>query len=440
MTTISPDMVRRLFCSLLFLLCSSLMPPVIYGGNTEPPHMLASWVQYVTDGVEVRMVTTGKCPSVLLDGQPASMVQRAAPTGPHPDRVCTARVPTGTNSIQLEGMTLPAPMTTTPERIVVLGDSGCRVSAKHGLYQACNNSSIWPFKKVTDSAAQFGPELIIVTGDYIYRESPCPTGNKGCEGTPHGDNQATWLADWFQPSHSIRAAAPLVLLRGNHENCARAGHGWFRYLDAHPYTSQCQRSTAPWVMEAGTFRLAVLDTSELKDADNQPLTGLYSEQLTRVKDLLTGPGWIATHRPFWGFGADDDTGKPVELTGILQDAVRNTGLPQDVRLLIGAHLHLAEVLSFGKQRPPQLIVGNSGTQLVPETKPPEQIDGLSILNRQVFYQYGFVTMESATHNSWTITFRDINGRVIEPCLFSDNNVACASSQHSTRQRSGNIQP
>ena len=387
MTKTSPDRVPRLLCSLLFLLCSSLMPPVIFGGNTEPPHMLASWVQYVTDGVEVRMVTTGKCPSVLLDGQPASMVQRAAPTGPHPNRVCTARVPTGTNSIQLEGMTLPVPMTTTPEQIVVLGDSGCRVSAKHGLYQACNNSSIWPFKKVSDSAAQSGPELILVTGDYIYRESPCPTGNKGCEGTPHGDNQATWLADWFQPSHSIRAAAPLVLLRGNHENCARAGHGWFRYLDAHPYTSQCQRSTAPWAIQVGNLRLAVLDTSELKDSDNQPLTELYSEQLTRVKNLLTGPGWIATHRPFWGFGADDDTGKPVELTGVLQDAVRNTGLPQDVRLLIGAHLHLAEVLSFGKQRPPQLIVGNSGTQLVPETKPPEQIDGLSILNRQVFYQY-----------------------------------------------------
>ena len=440
MTKISFDMKLRLSFSPLFLLCFSLMPPATFGNNAESPQILASWVQYVTDGVEVRVVTTGTCPDVVLGGKPTSMVQRAAPTGPHPNSVCTARVPTGTNSIQLGGMTLPAPVTTTPERIVVMGDSGCRVSAKHGLYQACNNSSIWPFEQISNSVAEFSPALIIYTGDYIYRESPCPAGNKGCEGTPYGDNQASWLADWIQPSHALRAAAPLVLLRGNHENCARAGHGWFRYLDAHPYTSQCQRSTAPWAIQVGNLRLAVLDTSELKDSDNQPLTGLYSEQLTMVKDLLTGPGWIATHRPFWGFGADDDTGKPVELTGILQDAVRNTGLPQDVRLLIGAHLHLAEVLSFGKQRPPQLIVGNSGTQLVPETKPPEQIDGLSILNRQVFYQYGFVTMESATHNSWTITFRDINGRVIEPCLFSDNNVACASSQHSTRQRSGNIQP
>ena len=408
----------------LFFLCLSLTPFSVLGKTVEPPPILASWVQYVTGGVEVRVVTTGSCPDVVFDGKTTSTLQRAAPTSTHPNSVCTARVPEKTSRIQLEGKVLPTPPTTAPTRIVVMGDSGCRLSAKHGLYQACNNSSIWPFKQISESVAQSAPELIIYTGDYIYRESPCPTGNKGCEGSPYGDNQATWLTDWIQPSHALRAAAPLVLLRGNHESCARAGDGWFRYLDAHPYTGQCQRSTSPWLMQAGTFRLAILDSSELKDADNQPLTKLYSEQLTRVKHLLTEPGWIATHRPFWGFGADDDTGKPVELTGILQDAVRNTGLPRDARLLIGAHLHLAEVLSFGKQRPPQLIAGNSGTQLIPETEPPEQIDGLPILNREVIYQYGYVTMESTVLNNWDINFRDIKGRVIKSCLFSHNDVRC----------------
>ena len=185
-------------------------------------------------------------------------------------------------------------------------------------------------------------------------------------------------------------------------------------------------------MQAGTLKLAVLDTSELTDANKQPLTELFSEQLTQVKHLLKGPGWIATHRPFWGFGADDETGKPVELTGILQDAVRNTGLPQEVHLLIGAHLHLAEVLSFGKQRPPQLIVGNSGTQLVSETEPPEQIDGLPILDQEVFYQYGFVTMESAIDSNWIINFQDIKGRLIKSCLFSHNDVNCAK-KHGTHE-------
>lgn len=400
-----------------------LAVPAAYS-STEDTRIIASWVQYTSDGVEVRVVISGKCPGVELDGKPTPMLQRAAPSDQHPNRVCAARVPAGTKNIRLGEKKLPAPVKTTPGRIVVIGDTGCRVSKKHGLYQACNNSSIWPFEKIADSAALFKPDLIIYTGDYIYRESPCPAGNKGCEGTPYGDNQATWEADWLLPSHPIHTAAPIVFLRGNHESCARAGNGWFRYLDARPYTGQCQQTTAPWLMEAGSLRLVVLDTADLKSSDKETLTGLYAKQLIETDQLLKGPGWLASHRPFWGFGADDDTGEPVKLTGVLQDAVRRAGLPQEVRLLISAHLHLAEVLSFDKQRPPQLIVGNGGTELVPETTPPEQIDGLQIVNPQVFYQYGFVTMEPVTDNVWTVVFRDVTGRVIQPCLFNGHRVDC----------------
>ena len=418
-------MTQHISLRSLLLSSATLVAPATHGSSPGDTQLIASWVQYVTDGIEVRAVISGKCPDVELDGQPSPMTQRAAPTDQHPSRVCSARVFPGTKSIHLAGISLPVPVKTTPERIVVMGDTGCRVSAKHGLYQACNNSSIWPFEKIAGSAATFGSELIIYTGDYIYRESPCPVGNKGCAGTPYGDNQATWEADWLLPSHAIRMAAPMVFLRGNHESCARAGNGWFRYLDARPYTGQCQQTTAPWLMEAGSLRLAILDTSDLKVPDKEALTGLYAEQLLETGTLLNGPGWLATHRPFWGFGADDDTGEPVELTDILQAAARRAGLPPQVRLLIGAHLHLAEVLSFGKQRPPQLIVGNGGTELVPETVPPEQIDGLPILMQQVFYQYGFVTMDATTDKDWSIIFRDIGGRAIQRCLFKDNDVDCS---------------
>ena len=416
-------MTQRIHSFSLLLMFTALAVPAAYS-NTEDAQIIASWVQYVSDGVEVRAVISGKCPFVELDGKQMPMFLRAAPTGEHPNRVCAARVPAGTKSIRLSGKTLPAPVDTTPGRIVVMGDTGCRVSKKHGLYQACNNSSIWPFEKVASSAATFNPDLVIHTGDYIYRESPCPAGNKGCEGTPYGDNQATWEADWLRPSHPIHTTAPIVFLRGNHESCARAGNGWFRYLDARPYTGRCQQTTAPWLMEAGSLRMVVLDTADLKSSDKETLSGLYTKQLIETDKLLRSPGWLATHRPFWGFGADDDTGEAVKLTDVLQDAVRRAGLPQEVRLLIGAHLHLAEVLSFHKQRPPQLIVGNGGTELVPETVPPEQIDGLQLLNPQVFYQYGFVTMEPMADTNWTIVFRDIDGRVIQRCLFNGHMVDC----------------
>ena len=256
------------------------------------------------------------------------------------------------------------------------------------------------------------PELVVYTGDYIYRESPCPAGNNGCKGTPWGDNQATWIVDWFQPSASVRAAAPLVITRGNHENCSRAGPGGFRYLDAHPFTGQCLDTTEPWAMVAGTVRIAVLDTNALKDARGQPLTPLFTKHLAKIRSMLDGPAWIATHRPFWGFGADDDTGLPVERTRELQDAVRKAGLSEDTTLLISAHLHLAQIVEFGGLRPPQLVIGNSGTELVTETHPPATIDGLPVTESRVIYQYGFATMEPETTGSWRLDFRDRSGRVI----------------------------
>jgi hypothetical protein len=165
-------------------------------------------------------------------------------------------------------------------------------------------------------------------------------------------------------------------------------------------------------MVAGTVRIAVLDTNALKDARGQPLTPLFTKHLAKIRSMLDGPAWIATHRPFWGFGADDDTGLPVERTRELQDAVRKVGLPEDTTVLISAHLHLAQIVELGGLRPPQLVIGNSGTELVTETHPPATIDGLPVTESRVIYQYGFATMEPETTGSWRLDFRDRSGRVI----------------------------
>jgi len=60
-----------------------------------------------------------------------------------------------------------------------------------------------------------------------------------------------------------------------------------------------------------------------------------------------------------------------------------------------------------------LIVGNDGTELVPETVPPEQIDGQQTLNPQVFYLYGFVTMEPVADTNWPIVFHDVEGHMVD---------------------------
>jgi hypothetical protein len=279
------------------------------------------------------------------------MTVGAEPTSMHPNFMCVIPLNEGVESISTGGESLPVPVIKQPGRIVIMGDTGCRLSDSHGLYQECNNDSLWPFAQVARSVKAANPDLIIYLGDYIYRESPCPYDDKGCAGSPYGDNQETWEADWLIPAKPVHAAAPLVLIRGNHETCSRAGDGWFRYLDARVQPDACEDSTDPWMVEFNSMQIAVMDVANLEDENDNSLAGLFAGQLTWLDDQLDKPSWISAHRTFWGYGADDDTGKLTTPTEILQAAVAEVGLPEERNLLIGAHIHLAEVLDFGKFRP-----------------------------------------------------------------------------------------
>jgi len=154
-----------------------------------------------------------------------------------PVAVCEGRAPAVTR--QLVVGSSPAPIL-TPEvrRIVIIGDTGCRLEGR--AVQDCNDPEAWPFAEIAGRAAGRKPDLVIHVGDYYYRETACPVDRKGCAGSSHGDNWETWQADFFEPAAPLLAAAPWVLVRGNHELCRRDGHGWFRLLDPHMLRSNAR--------------------------------------------------------------------------------------------------------------------------------------------------------------------------------------------------------
>ena len=100
---------------------------------------------------------------------------------------------------------LPRP---DPRRIVVFGDTGCRI-AKRDRVQACNDPKSWPFPEVARRAAAAHPDLVIHVGDYLYREEPCPTGQ--CRMRRH----SVWLrlgylgCRFFQTGRTITAQRAL---------------------------------------------------------------------------------------------------------------------------------------------------------------------------------------------------------------------------------------
>jgi hypothetical protein len=66
---------------------------------------------------------------------------------------CEVAVPAGSVAAVLDGKPLPLARP-NPQRIVIFGDSGCRLF-NGATAQACNDPNSWPFPKITRSAAAF---------------------------------------------------------------------------------------------------------------------------------------------------------------------------------------------------------------------------------------------------------------------------------------------
>jgi Calcineurin-like phosphoesterase. len=171
--------------------------------------------------------------------------------------------------------------------IAAFGDTGCRLKsaktaakegdadddAARGKFQDCNNPTLWPFAQVAQSVADAKPDLVIHVGDYLYRESACPTGDAGCARSPYGDDWPTWKADFFAPAAPALRAAPWIVVRGNHEICRRAGPGYFRLLDPTPAQTSPAQTPPPCVELVPHFTITlagqsfiVLDSSNAADA------------------------------------------------------------------------------------------------------------------------------------------------------------------------------
>lgn len=344
---------------------SSATPAASPAATPSAVESWPSWVQLgPNDVILARAVRAETCPQITIDGVAHDMDLRAAPTAEHPNVVCEATVPPASVSVAIEGTALPMPVA-DPQRIALIGDTGCRMKAPDS-FQNCNDPRDWPFTRIATAAADWDPDLIIHVGDYHYRESPCPEGNTGCAGSPFGDTWDAWNADFFTPAGSLLAAAPWVLVRGNHEDCNRAGAGWFRYLDALPMPEQCQPYTEPWALTIGDVRAVVLDVASAQDVKTDPeVTKAFEPIFDQAIDLAgNGPAWLLTHRPFWSIGAGSEGEPTLWSTGTYNES----GFADHSNvfdLVIAGHVHMSQLLWFtsASNRAPQLIAGDGGTKL-----------------------------------------------------------------------------
>jgi hypothetical protein len=381
------------------------------------------WVQVGEHGQAfARVVVDARenCPSILLDGASHKMeLRQPVPQGFRPS--CETAIPPATAKAQVDGrkLVLPRP---NPSRIIAFGDTGCRI--KGAAVQNCNDPNEWPFEKVARAAGAAHPDLILDVGDFLYREDGCPSGKESiCGGSPHGDNWVTWNADFFKPAAAALAAAPWIFARGNHETCSRSWKGWSYYLDTHLCTGMCQMTPPPVLVELGAFKVVLFDSSATNDNRmTQELIDLYASQLA---GLRLDHAWLLDHHPFWAFkGSANNQPAAPETSGL--QAAWDKAAPKGIDMVFSGHTHVFELLSFGGQRPVQLVAGNGGTNL--EERLPSHVKGMAIQGFMIAEGetegvFGYTLLQKAS-NGWKLALREPDGKSLVKCSLAGNDVSC----------------
>lgn len=277
------------------------------------------------------------------------------------------------------------------------------------------------FAQIAEKAASLRPDLVIHLGDYLYRESPCPAGNKGCEGSPWGDSLSVWQADFLTPADELLASAPWLLLRGNHEECTRAGKGWSRLFDPAPFDAAkgCNPPAEPLRVRLGAVDLLDLDNSSVDHKRLEP------EQVKSVRAWLDGQGavgdgrplWLFMHRPVRGVVAVKD-GKLIGGNQTLAEGLSHP--PKGLEYYFSGHQHTFQVLNFTDGSPPQIISGHGAASL--DGALPASLSGLEVAGKTIAAaysqtnQFGFVLLERGQGAvGWTMTNHDRSGAATMRC-------------------------
>jgi hypothetical protein len=470
--------------SVLAVLCGALLLSACTTDIDTPPpdaasdaaQVQAAWVE-IGDGNQAlaRVITTYRpgdasapvCPQLTRDGQVSRMSLRvSAGTVPlrttasdpadskpsaFPVAVCEAVLPAGAQQVSVAGRTLPLPKA-QPQRIAIIADTGCRMKKADNAFQACNDSGVWPFATIAASVANLAPDLVMHIGDYHYRENACPSDIAGCKDSPWGYGWDTWQADLFKPAAPLLAKAPWVVVRGNHEECARAGQGWFRFLDPRPYSTarSCDdpandagaNYSEPYAVQlGGGSQVIVFDTAKvgraaLKTTDAQ--FQIYQKQFQTVAKLAGQAGMSTTiftnHHPILAFapiaGSTPAPGN-LALQSVMSSLNAQAYYPPGVQVALHGHVHDFQAINFSSGHPATIVSGNGGDNLdvaLPDPFPANLTPAPGAVIERLSHNnsFGFLMMErrAAPASGWTFKAYTAAGKLLATCNQSGTTLAC----------------
>lgn len=416
---------------LLSTIIGFIFPFILLPAHASTPTspIINQWVEIGQNNtIIVRALTTQKtCPVIQFKHHQLNMDIRTAPSTDFPYTLCQATVlPTATKA-QIAGVKLVLPRHEIT-KIVLIGDTGCSIH-KDSDPQACNNITQWPFAEIAANAAKLKPDLVIHVGDYLYREKQCPKNFPGCKGSPHGDNWAAWQADFFQPANPLLHAAPWIFVRGNHETCDRGGDGWTSLLDPFSF-NQCQKHEPVYNITIDDTTLFILDSAYANDIAALPDdVNRYNQEMQLISNNPAPHKWIVTHKPFWF--VYDANHIDLELQSHLMNTLETSWSdvqPNNVDAFISGHVHRFQTINFQQPgRPPQMIVGASGTRINAKLGN-VHLNGITLAGVKISQgisldDFGFMTLEKQ-NNIWTAQIRNPDGNILANCTLQQRQFIC----------------
>ena len=427
----------------------------------NPPPQPYSWVVLGSGGSAIARVVTPdtSCPSITVDGVTSPMSVRVAagtvpvrtssatPVKPSafPVTTCEFTLPSTAGHAAVLGHDLALPKA-NPQKIVIIGDTGCRLKTGNP-WQACSDSTQWPFQKIADAAAAVHPDLVLHVGDYHYRENACPADVTGCQGSPWSYGFDAWEADLFRPAASLMQAAPWVMVRGNHEECLRAGQGWYRFLDTNPYSEDHSCNTAaldgtanyndPYAVPVGNdTQFIVFDTARAganplnpMNATDAPIFATYQSELQKAAALASNPNVFSiftNHHPILAY-APVAGGTPLpgiqSLLSVMSATYPVNYFPPNIGLAIHGHVHDFQGVNFSSNHPPAFVAGLGGDNLdaaLPDPFPFSVSPAPGAIPDMIAHDnaFGFMTMERVGTGPWTYKAYKLDGTVLTTCSIS----------------------
>jgi hypothetical protein len=432
---------------------------------TRDEHVKYAWVVVGDGGKPIARVATdyGTCPNITVDDSETRMLLRAAAgttaqrttasaaadskPSAFPLATCEATLPANARLARVGTRFLPLPKA-DPQRVLVLADTGCRLKKADNAFQSCNDTDKWPLAQIAATAAAMKPDLVLHIGDYHYRENACPADIAGCKDSPWGYGWDTWEADLFKPAAPLLAAAPWIVVRGNHEECARAGQGWFRLLDTGPYGAarSCDdpandgaaNYTAPYAVPVGADTQVIVFDSAKAGRAALPVTDpqfiAYQKDFKTVATLAAKArttSVFVNHHPILGYApiaGGAPAGGNAALLSVAGQVNPSAYYPAGIALALHGHVHDFQAINFASNHPATFVSGNGGDNLdvalpdpFPANLPPAPGVTLESITHGV--TFGFMVMDRAG-TGWTFKAYTRAGKLMATCTQSLNKIVC----------------